>query len=342
MATTTEENKDPFAGVREALYKQKPETREAEIRAQRNRAKATAFLQAFGSIADAFTLHQGGDVVKRDLNPYVMNNMQRADSMGEQDRADKRAWENSWLNLENGIAQYGVRQQELARQKAWRDEERKEQQAWQEKQTLLNHELGYDNYVRQLNAQYDFNEMGKDAQHQRNIELYGLKADKEKEIATQKYRQQIGLEAMRINGRKVVAAMRAANSSGGSSGKPFLSIINPDNPAEMIDIDESTANLLFAAALQARDMDDEIAELIPYKPNGKAYTRDEMKQAVELLAKTYPEKVLEYFGALAPSIIPQRRTTPAAATQSAVPNSPYAPGYEPTERNIKKSESKFK
>jgi hypothetical protein len=290
---TTEENKDPFAEVRKALYKQKPENREAEIRAQKSRAKATAFLQAFGTIADAFTLHQGGDVVKRDLNPYVMNNMQRADAIAEQDRADKRAWENSWLNLENNIAQYGIRQQEIARQKAWRDEEQQKQREWQEKQMLLNNELGYDNYLKQLNAQYDFNEAAKQNDHIRKLELLNKQNE----------------------GKETVAAIRTTNRGRTTAGKPFISIIDPDNPSQMMDITESEANLLFSLALQDRKEDDNIRKLIPSKPNGKAYTRDEMKQAVELIAKKYPQKIKEYFGALRKSRTgTTAQTAPTSAT----------------------------
>jgi hypothetical protein len=114
MATTEEEekNKDPFADIKTLLYSQRPETREAEIRAEKNKAKATAFLQAFGTIADAFTLSRGGDVPKRDLNPYIMNNMQKADAFREQDRADKKGWENSLLNLQNQVAQYNIKWQD--------------------------------------------------------------------------------------------------------------------------------------------------------------------------------------------------------------------------------------
>jgi hypothetical protein len=310
---TEEEKKkaeDPFAGVREALYKQKPETREAEIRAQRNRAKATAFLQAFGSIADAFTLHQGGDVVKRDLNPYVMNNMQRADAMGEQDRADKRAWENSWLNLENSIAQYGIRQQELERQKAWRDEERKEQQDFQRETAKAAQEdwkeresIGFQRRWDEMNAKFG-----------QNVALYGLKADKDKEIAAQKYRQQLGIEALKFEGRKVLNAMKPTAGSG-KAEKPYMSIVDPDNPAKMQPINENAARLLWAHLLKNRRNDERIRALIKSKQGN--YTEDEKKEYLLLFSQRYPEVLVEYLGVLAPELLSLQTAASAAATTQA-------------------------
>jgi hypothetical protein len=296
MEEEQENKKDPFSEVRKILYSQAPETREAEIRAEKNRSKATAFLQAFGSLADAFTITRGGDVVKRDLNPYVFGGMQKAEAMKEQDRADKKAWENSWLNLANGIAQYNIRQREIADQREWENEKILNSQEFQK-------EMGKTQYDRQKEmdeTRLGYNKELAETEHGYRKELI----DKEGEIKIGVAKAKPGYSTK-------------SGKSGGRHENHYLYITDPDNPAKLVGIDESITDLLFAAALQDRKGDDDIRELIRGKSNNASYTIDEKKRYVALLAKKFPHKIIEYLGeqkAAAFSQTSSTSQTPSTAT----------------------------
>jgi hypothetical protein len=299
---TEEKEKDPFAGLKDLLYRQKPETREAEIRAEKNRAKATAFLQAFGTIADAFTLSRGGDVPKRDLNPYIMNNMRRADTLREQDRADKKAWENSLLNLENNVAQYNARQQEILRQREWMLEDRTDAE---------NKELQRMDYTEELARRRREDEDIKRG----NIEKYKATIARENDL--DRFLRQIELEGLRhANNMNLYALQKGTKGTKGTkgisetsgtnpkigSGKTYMSIPDPNDPAKMVDIDESVAHRIFGLAQNARH------PLIPRKRTG-GYTADEEKRAIEIIAAEDPGAILKYLGELGDTVLGQQGQT---------------------------------
>jgi hypothetical protein len=328
MNMATEEEKkaktltDPYADIRDLLYRQKPETREAEMRAEKNRAKATAFLQAFGTIADAFTLSRGGDVPKRDLNPYIMNSMQKADAMREQDRADRKAWDSSLLNLENNVAQYNIRQREIAKQQAFQKERDKEQF----ERELTKQEFENDEYSRRKEYEQDLKELEwknkyglEGLRYNLRALLDGSRAEAAESLENLRQQHRRRRDEYLQKGREIIAVIKA----GQSGNKPFMSIVNPENPAEMIPVDESVANLLFGLMLRDRYDDDDISGLIPYKEG--AYTRDEAKRYIEVVAREYPEKIMEYLGELYPTVIQQTQpVTPPAPTVPA-PTVPAAP-----------------
>jgi hypothetical protein len=293
-----EKNKDPFEGLRKILYEQKPETREAEIRAQKNRAKATAFLQAFGTIADAFTLSRGGDVPKRDLNPYITNNMQRADAMGEQDRADKKAWENSLLNLENNVAQYNARQIEAAKQREWEEQKIKNNQEFITQTATTEYER---------KRQSDIEAYWREQQRRKEeFELLKERLDYEFELFVKKHNITSETEMKQIkasiNGQAAIELLRKGNNNN-NNNKRYLYLPNPLNPAEMIGLEKSEALLVFSQAFHDRGSDERIKNLIKSKPKGKDYTTDEKIMYVEYIAKRYPEKILEYLGEVIQSIM---------------------------------------
>jgi hypothetical protein len=313
---------DPYAGIRDLLYIQKPESREAEIRSERNRARATAFLQAFGTISDAFTLSRGGDVAKRDMNPYILNHMQKAAALGEQDRADKKAWENSLLNLENNIAQYNVRQQELSKQRAWDEAKSKEAQEFQiQMRTLEN-----DDRLKAVSHQYDLDDLAdknrSDRAAERMREEYKLRTDlsvvnNRADIVKESIRQRGGTdrERLRQEGREVVESIKAASQSNPSSS-PYLSIKNPNNPSEKIGIDENDTLALFGCIL--RDIDnyeDEMENILPFR-EGRRYSNEEAKRAVIFFAAKHPDITLEYFGEIGRQTGTATQAAPATQQQT--------------------------
>jgi hypothetical protein len=293
---TTEENKDPYADIRNLLYRQKPETREAEIRAEKNRAKATAFLQAFGTIADAFTLSRGGDVPKRDASPYIMNNMQKADAYREQDRADKKAWENSWLNLQNNIAQYNIRQQDWEKQRAREDEMLERQQEHQVKMT--DKQQDFEKFMESVRNTRERDKIIQAA----DIQAARDEANREHEryINDTGNETKVTIANIGANSRENVANIRAQDSAATAylksqsldpNFKTFMQIPNPQNPTELIPISKSLADKIFAEALHST-----IEGVAPRFKESGSYTDNDIRLHGQWLAKNNPDWVWSVIG----------------------------------------------
>jgi hypothetical protein len=332
METEKDNNKDPFADIRNLLYSQRPESRETEIRAEKNKAKATVFLQAFGTIADAFTLNRGGDVPKRDLNPYIMNNTQKAEGMREQDRADKKGWENSLLNLQNQVAQYNIKQEEWEKQKAYQDERDKIAREHQEKMTLQaqghQEKVANDNYDRTVglhNLEHGNRWKLAEQQHGHNLETIGVQHKNNMSLARLRLESAEKVAAIKSASRQTLSALRQTSKMPGF--KEFIKIPDPENPSLLVPIDESVALRLWNYMLSSED-----ENIKPHgKRGGKPFTKDEIKTHVIGVATKHPEAVIEYLGDLYGVIFGDGTvgTNETVGTNSVSPYGAYNPWQMP-------------
>jgi hypothetical protein len=230
---------DPYAELKDLLRKQKPESREKEIRIQKNRAKATAWLQAFGTLADAFTLHKGGDVVARDLNPVIYRNMDKADAIKEQARQEEKAWQNTWIGLQGKIADMEQRKKELATQHARQAEATKQQQEWHSEEAEKQREFA-----------------AKEKELERNDRI--MSGDYEKETKKEFMSIQHGyeIEKIELNRASDLAVAYARRSTSESKGtgadktmedntKVVLSVKNPNGSGETINLTDLEVRAIY-------------------------------------------------------------------------------------------------
>jgi hypothetical protein len=311
---------DPYADIRDLLYRQKPETREAEMRAEKIRAKATAFLQAFGTIADAFTLSRGGDVPKRDLNPYIMNSMQKADAMREQDRADRKAWDSSLLNLENSVAQYNIRQRELAGQKAREDEKIKQSQDFQKEMR---------------DSEQKFRAEQGSAEHERKKEL----ADIQNKYGTEKERRQFINDIFRDNNRStneqalyerkyqlesIYKPEKTGKTEKPETKKVWYTVRDPLDRTKTHDLTEWEALGIIGLIRRDPDLETEFSEF-----DEKGYSDNNIKMFISRIDTEYPEKMKQFLATVRGTDNQTDNQTKPAAAQPYWPPAAPQPYWSP-------------